>query len=179
MASSSGYMALKGTGNQNYILYDPSKLPLVSDGRMRIPRDNYAERAITWGEFRLADTSIWFFNTHLPHNHNEASSKTTHAKIAKMLLDKRRELGLENAPSIVVGDMNSFASDYNKVSGGGFESNLQANGFTLAYSARGSPGHGGLDHILYSTAHWKQKNCRDNGTGGSDHPAITCDLVLK
>merc|ERR1711933_502456 len=53
------------------------------------------------------------------------SSKTTHAKIAKMLLEKRRELGAENAPSVVVGDMNSFASDYNKIGGGGFESNLQ------------------------------------------------------
>jgi len=179
LADRSGYVALEGTGRQNYILHDPRQLTLVSDGFMRIPRDNYAERAITWGQFKLADTNIWFFNTHLPHNHNEASSKSTHAKIAKMLLEKRKELGAENAPSIVVGDMNSFASDYNKVGGGGFESNLQANGFTWAYTARGNPGHGGLDHILYSTAHWTEKNCRDNGTGGSDHPAITCDLVLK
>merc|ERR1712151_502964 len=179
LASRSGYMALQGTGKQNYILHDPRKLTLVSDGYMRIPRDNFAERAITWGQFKLGDATIWFFNTHLPHNHNEAWSKTTHAKIAKMLLEKRRELGAENAPSVVVGDMNSFASDYNKIGGGGFESNLQANGFTWAYTARGNPGHGGIDHILYSTAHWTQKNCRDNGTGGSDHPAITCDLVLK
>jgi len=179
LAERSGYMALKGTGRQNYILHDPRKLTLVSDGYMRIPRDNYAERAITWGEFKLGDATVWFFNTHLPHNHREASSKTTHAKIAKMLLEKRRELGAENSPSVVVGDMNSFASDYNKIGGGGFESNLQANGFTWAYTARGNPGHGGIDHILYSTAHWTQKNCRDNGTGGSDHPAITCDLVLK
>merc|ERR1711879_606061 len=84
----------------------------------RIPRDNYAERAITWGQFKLGDATIWFFNTHLPHNHNEASSKTTHAKIANMPLEKRRELGAENEPSIVVGDMNSFASDYNKIGGG-------------------------------------------------------------
>merc|ERR1712170_75557 len=112
-------------------------------------------------------------------NHNEASSKTTHAKIAKMLLDKRRELGVENSPSIVVGDMNSFASDYNKVEGGGFESNLQANGFTLAYTARGNPGYPRIDHILYSAAHWTHSDCRDSGTGGSDHTSITCDLKLK
>jgi endonuclease/exonuclease/phosphatase family metal-dependent hydrolase len=179
LASLSGYVALKETGRQNYILYDPRRLTLVSDGNMRIPRDNFAERAITWGQFKLAGSTVWFFNTHLPHNHNEARSKTTHARIARMFLQKRKELGAENAPSIVVGDMNSFASDYNRVGGGGFESNLQANGFTWAYTARGNPGHGGIDHILYSTAHWREKKCRDNGTGGSDHPAITCELVLK
>merc|ERR1711979_121963 len=94
----------------------------------------------------------------------------------KMFLEKRRELGAEKEPTIIVGDMNSHASYFNKVAGGGFESNLEANGFTWAYTARGNPGHGGIDHILYSTAHWTEKNCRDNGTGGSDHPAITCDL---
>merc|ERR1711972_1307951 len=95
---------------------------------MPIPRDLYADRAITWGRFRLGTHEFYFFNTHLPHNHGEAASKSTHAKIASMLLAKRRELGAEDMPTIVVGDMNSFASDWNKVQGGGFESNLQANG---------------------------------------------------
>merc|ERR1712187_90251 len=121
---------------------------------------------------------MWFFNTHLPHNNNEASSKSSHAQIARSFLQKRKELGAENSPSIVVGDMNSFASDYNKVPGGGFESNLQENGFTLAYSAKGNPGHKGIDHILYSTAHWTHSECKDTGTGGSDHTSITCDLML-
>merc|ERR1712151_958952 len=151
----------------------------MGSGRMRIPRDNYAERAITWGEFKLGEVTIWFFNTHLPHNHNEAWSQSTHAQIANMFLDKRRELGAENAPTIMVGDMNSHASNFNKVQGGGFESNLQANGFTWAYTARGNPGYGRIDHILYSTAHWTHSGCGDTGTGGSDHTSITCDLMLK
>jgi endonuclease/exonuclease/phosphatase family metal-dependent hydrolase len=178
LANVVGYTALTGTGNQNYILYDPSKVALISEGSMRIPRDNYAERAITWGQFRLGSTSFWFFNTHLPHNHNEAWSQETHARIAHMLLDKRRELGAENSPSIVVGDFNSHASNFNNNWRGGFRSNLEANGFTWAYEARGNPGHGRIDHILYSSAHWTHHNCRDTGTGGSDHTSITCDVAL-
>jgi endonuclease/exonuclease/phosphatase family metal-dependent hydrolase len=179
LASRSGYTAITSTGSQNYMLFDPTKVTLVNGGKMRIPRDNYAERFITWGQFKLGDATVWFFNTHLPHNHNEARSRTTHAKIAKRFLDKRKELGAENAPTIMVGDMNSHASNFNKVQGGGFESNLQANGFTLAYTARGNPGYGAIDHILYSTAHWKHSGCKDTGTGGSDHTSITCDLTLK
>merc|ERR1712176_642252 len=152
----------------------------INGGAMRIPKDNYADRAITWGHYKLGDVTVWFFNTHLPHNHNEASSQTTHAKIAKMFLDKRKELGAENAPKVVVGDMNSHASNFNRVQGGGFESNLEANGFTLAYTAQGhSGGHGRIDHILYSTEHWTHSGCHDSGTGGSDHTSITCDLALK
>merc|ERR1712232_756304 len=148
-------------------------------GSMRIPRDAYAPRYITWGEFKLGETVIWFFNNHLPHNHREARSLKTHAKIARMLLDKRRELGAGDAPTIVVGDMNSHASNFNKVEGGGFESNLVANNFTLAYTARGGPGYGGIDKILYSTAHWTHSGCDDTGTGGSDHTSITCELTLR
>jgi len=179
LAAMSGYTANTQTGRQNYMLFDSSKVTLVSGGYMSIPRDNYAPRAITWGQFRLGGVTIWFFNTHLPHNHNEASSQKTHAAIADMLLRKRRELGAEHLPTIVVGDMNSHASNFNKVHGGGFESNLEANGFVWAYTAKGSPGYGGIDHILYSAGHWTHRNCRDTGTGGSDHTSITCDLTLK
>merc|ERR1712048_417787 len=138
-----------------------------------------APRFITWGQFKLGDVVVWFFNTHLPHNHNEARSQRTHATIARMLLEKRRDLGAENAPTIVVGDMNSHASDFNRVEGGGFESNLVANGFTLAYTARGGEGYGDIDHILYSTSHWTHSGCGDTGTGGSDHTSIACDLTLN
>merc|ERR1712187_872065 len=102
----------------------------------------------------------------------------THARIARDFLRKRRELGAEGSPTVVVGDMNSHASNFNRVAGGGFESNLAANGFTWAYTARGNPGYGGIDHILYSTAHWTHPRCKDTGTGGSDHTSITCDLML-
>merc|ERR1711920_740149 len=119
------------------MLFDRCKVSFVDGGYMKIPRDNYAPRYITWGQFNLSNTTIWFFNTHLPHNHNQASSPRTHAKIARMLLKKRKELGAENAPTIVVGDMNSHASHFNKVEGGGFESNLQESGFTWAYTAKG------------------------------------------
>jgi endonuclease/exonuclease/phosphatase family metal-dependent hydrolase len=179
LASAAGYSALTGIGYCNYILYNSSKVTPMSQGSMSIPRDNYASRCISWGQFRFGDSAIWFFNTHLPHNHNEAWSKTTHAQIAHMLLDKRKELGAENAPTVVLGDFNSHASDHNNVAGGGFRSNLQENGFTWAYMAQGSPGYGSIDHILYSTPHWTHQNCRDTGTGGSDHTSITCDLVLK
>jgi len=179
LAGASGYIANMQTGSQNYMLFDRCKVTFVDGGYMQIPRDNYAPRYITWGHFTLSNITIWFFNTHLPHNHNEASSPTTHAKIPKMFLEKRKELGAENAPTIVVGDMNSHASHFNKVEGGGFESNLEANGFTWAYTAKGNPGYGGIDHLLYSSAHWTHSGCQDSGTGGSDHTSITCDLTLK
>lgn len=179
LARLSGYTANMETGSQNYMLFDPSKVTLQSGGWMPIPRDDYAPRAITWGKFKLGDATFLFFNTHLPHNHNEARSQTTHARIANMLLQKRRELGAEHTPTIVVGDMNSHASNFNRVHTGGFESNLVDNGFVWAYSAKGGPGYGGIDHILYSAAHWAHNNCRDTGTGGSDHTSITCDLELK
>merc|ERR1712165_601657 len=127
------------TGTQNYMLFNPSDVTLMRGGWMSIPRDDYAPRAITWGQFELGGVTIWFFNTHLPHNHNEAASSSTHARIADMLLQKRKDLGAEHAPTIVVGDMNSHASGFNGVPGGGFESNLEANGFVWAYTARGSP----------------------------------------
>jgi len=179
LARLSGYTAVSGTGTQNYMLFDPSKVTLLSGGWMSIPRDDYAPRAITWGKFKLGGIDIWFFNTHLPHNHNEAASLSTHARIAEMLLQKRRELGAEHAPTVVVGDMNSHASNFNNHHTGGFESNLENNGFVWAYTARGNPGYGGIDHILYSGAHWTHSGCSDTGTGGSDHTSITCQLTLK
>jgi len=180
LASLSGYTANQETGTQNYMLFDPDQVKLLSGGYMRIPRDNYALRYITWGKFSRNGATFWFFNTHLPHNHGEARSQKTHAKIANMLLEKREELGAENSPTVVVGDTNSHASNFNKVDEGGFESNLQANGFTLAYTARGhSGGHGAIDHILYSAAHFTHKGCDDTRTGGSDHTSITCDLTFK
>jgi len=179
LAGLSGYTANTETGTQNYMLFDTTQVTLTSGGWMSIPRDDYAPRAITWGQFKLGDTTIWLFNTHLPHNHNEAHSQTTHARIAAMLLQKRKDLGAEHAPTIVLGDMNSHASNFNKVHTGGFESNLEANGFVWAYTAKGGPGFGGIDHILYSAPHWTHSDCRDTGTGGSDHTSITCDLKLK
>jgi len=179
LARLAGYTANMETGRQNYILFDHQKVTLLTGGWMSIPRDNYAPRAITWGKFMLGDREIFFWNTHLPHNHNEARSQTTHARIASMFLQKRREVGAENAPTIVVGDMNSHASNFNRVHTGGFESNLEKNGFVWAYTARGNPGYGRIDHILYSAAHWTHSGCRDTGTGGSDHTSITCDLTLK
>jgi len=179
LAGLAHYAANLKTGKQNYMLFNPDMVQLVDGGSLRIPRDLYAERAITWGKFRLGSRDIFFFNTHLPHNHGEAASQHTHAKIAEMFFKLRRELGAADAPTIVVGDMNSFASNWNKVEGGGFESNLQNKGFKNAYTAHGNPGYSGLDHIMYSSAHWTVSKCHDAGTGGSDHSSITCDMTLK
>merc|ERR1719162_851903 len=48
-----------------------------------------------------------------------------------------------------------------------------------SYQARGNPGHGGLDQIFHTTAHFKLLSGGDQGTGGSDHPAIAADLALN
>eukprot|EP00122_Pirum_gemmata_P001049 Pgem_evm1s936 len=181
LARASGYTALTNTGKQNYILYDQDTVKLLEYGHMRIPKDDYAERAITWGKFQTVDTFsvFWVFNTHLPHAHGEASSKSTHAHIARMLIEKRRELRADNDPTIIVGDMNSFASNYNDVNvGGGFESNLNANGFNTAYIGKGDPGFAKLDKILNSKE-LTPSNCADTGTGNSDHTSITCDFTLE
>merc|ERR1712051_147872 len=92
-----------------------------SSDTMRIPRDNYARRYISWARFSLGNSSFWHFNTHLPHNHNEASSRNTHARIAQQLLRKYEELGA--GPAILTGDMNPFAS--NGASMGSLEDNLE------------------------------------------------------
>jgi len=175
LARLTGYAANKETGQQNYMLFDPQKVTLLSGGWMPIPRDGFAPGAITWGKFMLGEREIFFFNTHLPHNHTEATSQTTHASIAANFFQKRREVGAESAPTIVVGDMTSHASDFDRAHTG----NLDSNGFVWACIARGSPGHGPIDHILYSVAHWTHSGCRDTGTGGSDHTSITCELTLK
>merc|ERR1719362_392155 len=179
LASQAGYTPLYETGNQNYILFDPSKVSHAGGGYMRIPRDNYAERYITWGQFMLGSRTIYLFNTHLPHAHGEAGDVRTHGWIADSLLQKRRELGIENEPTIMTGDMNSHASNFNTAPNGGFESTLVANGFVWAYEVRGNPGYGRIDSILYSGAHWTHSNCGDTGTGSSDHSSIACTLTLK
>lgn len=181
LAGLAQYSAALKTGRQDYMLYNSGMVQLLDDGWLRIPRDLYAERAITWGKFRVGSREIFLFNTHLPHNHGEAASQQTHAKIARMFFKLRRDLGADTAPTIMVGDMNSFASNWNQVEGGGFTSNLQGNGFTNAYTGQGYQGQGfaGLDHILYSTEHWTASDCQDAGTGGSDHSSITCMMTLR
>merc|ERR1712050_45313 len=111
---------------------------------MSIPRDNYAQRYVSFAKFKLGSRDFWAFNTHLPHNHNEASSRNTHARIAQQLLEKYRFLG--GGPAIVTGDMNPFAS--NGASEGSFESNLEDAGWHKSYQARGNPGYAGLDKIF-------------------------------
>jgi len=178
LSSASGYEYLSSIGNRNPILYNSDKVTYVdgSAGTMSIPRDNYAQRYISYAKFKHGGTEFWAFNTHLPHNHNEASSRNTHARIAQMLLQKREELGAASMPTVVTGDMNPFAS--NGASEGSFESNLVAGGFDKSYQARGNPGYGGLDKILHSRNHWTSSKGADQGTGRSDHPAIAVDLIL-
>lgn len=169
---------MAGTDFQNPILYNPEKVSFVQDtgGWMRIPRDNHAERTITWAKFKHGSTEFLFFNTHLPHRHGEAWSENTHADIAQMLLQRRIQLGAGNMPTVITGDCNPFASS--DASRGSFESNLVAAGFEKSYEARGNPGHGGLDKI-FASSHWIASNGADRGTGSSDHPAITVDLTLN
>jgi len=175
--ASKDYAVVPNTGFQNPILYNPSKVSLVSgsSGYLNIPRDRYADRTITWAKFMLGSTEMLFFNTHLPHNHGPASSRNTHARIAKSLLRKREELGAGNMPTVVVGDMNTFASV--GASEGSFESNLIDAGWHKSYQARGNPGFAGLDQI-FATSHWSSFNGADRGTGGSDHPAIAVYVNL-
>ena len=53
LASASGYTLLTLTGPQNYILYDENRLQVLARGSMNIPRDDYAQRTITWGKYVL------------------------------------------------------------------------------------------------------------------------------
>jgi len=177
LARASGYEYVSGT-RPNPIFYKPGRVSLVAEsgGQMRIPRDNYANRYITWAKFQYGSTQFWFFNTHLPHRHNEASDINTHARIAQMLLAKRNELDAGNMPTVITGDCNPFAS--NGAPMGSFESNLEAAGFEKSYQARGNPGFRGLDKI-FASPHWRSSNGADQGTGSSDHPAIAVDLTLK
>jgi len=178
LARVAGYQYLIAIGNNNPILYNSNKVSYVEGtaGTMQIPRDDFAQRYISFAKFRFGVAEFWAFNTHLPHNHNEASSRNTHARIAQMLLAKREELGAGSMPTVVTGDMNPFAS--NGAPDGSFESNLVAGGFDKSYQARGNPGFGGLDKILHSRSHWASSNGADQGTGRSDHPAIAVDLAL-
>jgi len=177
LAAASGYSLVPDTDFQNPIFFNETKVSFVagSSGWMKLPRDDYAPRTLTWAKFRLAGNDFWFFNTHLPHNHGAAGSALTHSMIAKRLLVKRVELRASDAPTVVVGDMNPFASAGAVAT---FESMLVAAGFEKSYQARGSPGFGGLDKI-FASSHWSSSNGADQGTGSSDHPAIAVDLVLR
>jgi hypothetical protein len=176
LARESGYTVATGT-DRNPILYDPSKTSFVegTGGWLSIPRDNYAERAVTWAQFRNGGVAWWFFNTHLPHPHGDAASSSTHARIANMVLDKRRDLGAADSPSAMVGDFNPFASSGSPV--GSFESNFVAGGFFKAFEGRTALA--GFDKIFASSAHWESANGVDHGRGASDHPAITADLTIR
>ena len=181
LAAQSGYTVLPVTGRQNYILYNSNRVQYLDSGTMDIPRDNYAPRTVTFGKFRTttgsgAGNEFWFFNTHLPHRHNQAADPNTHAMIGRMVLAKRKELGAGSTPIIVVGDCNPFASA--GASEGSFESNLANGGIVKLYQATGSTGgYSGLDKIFVSRGDWIGDGA-DVGTGRSDHPAIFADLIL-
>lgn len=180
-ATGGAYERVYGTGTQNYILYDPARFDVVdgTQGWMAVTSDNYAPRTITWAQFRWKGSSgtFWFFNTHLPHNNGPATSPNTHAGIAQQFLRKTNELGANGEPTVVVCDCNPFAS--NGSNQGSFESNLNAAGFRTAYVGTGQyGGFGGLDKIFVSV-NWNVISAQDEGTGSSDHPAITADLQLK
>jgi len=163
----------------NPIYYNPSKVSFQGEsGDISIPRDNYAHRTITYAKFKLGSTVFWHFNTHMPHKHGDAGKQGTHARIAQMLLDKRRDLGADNSPTVITGDFNPFASNGDWQ--GSFEDNIKKGGFTRSYKARGNTGgYGGLDKIFHSNAHWRSANGKDGPTGGSDHPTIYVELTLK
>jgi hypothetical protein len=180
LANAAGYSVVPGTGFQNPILYNPSKVSYVggTGGYMQIPNDQYAERTVTFAQFQSGGNTWWFFNTHLPHPGGAAADRNTHARIAGMVLQKRKELGAEDLPTVVTGDCNPFASS--GASEGSFESNLVAGGFFKAYEGTGRyGGYAALDKIFASSAHWTPSNGADHGTGSSDHPAIAVDLTFK
>jgi len=177
LAKASGYLFVPGLPG-NDILYNPRQVSYVerSNGSERIPRDNHAVRYIVWARFIFNGTRFLLFNTHLPHRHNEAWNANTHAGIAKQVLKKREDLGAGDSPTVITGDFNPFASD--GASQGSFESNVVAGGFRMAYKAQGNPGYSGLDKIFVSPQ-FNYFNGADQGTGSSDHPAISVDLTLK
>uniref|UniRef100_A0A7S1L4I1 Endonuclease/exonuclease/phosphatase domain-containing protein n=1 Tax=Alexandrium catenella TaxID=2925 RepID=A0A7S1L4I1_ALECA len=176
LAAASGYGVVPGTDFQNPIFYNPGQVSFVADsgGWLKLPSDNHASRTLTWAKFRLGSSDFWFFNTHLPHATGVAASSMTHSYIAQTLLQKRAELGAGSAPTVVIGDMNPFASAGAPAS---FESALAAAGIRKAYQAQGNPGYSGLDKI-FASSHWSSSNGADQGTGSSDHPAIAVDLAL-
>jgi endonuclease/exonuclease/phosphatase family metal-dependent hydrolase len=175
LAAASGYTLVPDTGFQNPIFYDPDQVTFVpgSSGLMQIPDDHHAERTITWAKFELDSRNFWFFNTHLPHNGDEATSRNTHASIALDFLERRRELGAENSPTVVVGDTNPHAS--NGAEEGSFGDGLIAAGFELSYASN-SPLRD-YDKI-FASPHWSSSNGADRGTGGSDHTSVAVDLEL-
>lgn len=183
IATASGYSFLAASGNGNTILHKASRLKALRSGRFDVPRDEFAKRTISWGQFRIIQgvgvgNEFWFFNTHLPHRHGEAADPNTHSIIAQMLLEKREEIGAGTAPTIVTGDCNPFASS--GASEGSFESNLAAGGVVKVYEATGiTGGYAGLDKIFASREHWDWSNAADVGTGSSDHPAIAVDLTFR
>jgi hypothetical protein len=179
-ATGNGYARVYGTGSQIYIMYDTNRVGIVAgtEDWMGVISDTYAPRTITWAQFYWKSSPLdtfWFFNTHLPHNLGAASSRNTHASIAQSLLQKMTELGARTTPTIVVCDCNPFASSGS--SQGSFESNLNAAGIATQYVGTGRfGGYGGLDKIFATTQHWNKLSGEDEGTGGSDHPAITATL---
>lgn len=183
MARASGLSLVPRTGNGNNMLYDPGRVRLVASGHWGITSDCYAARTVAWAryELRSGGREFWHFNTHLPHNGCAATSRNTHARIARQLLEKRAALGAGGAPAVVTGDCNPFASAGARE--GSFESNLRDRGsIAKLYQGTGRHGgYGGLDKIFASAGDWATAGSggQDHGTGSSDHPAISIDLALS
>jgi len=155
------------------ILFDSGKVELVSSGRMIITnRTNETPlRAIIWGTFLLGTKEFYFFNTYVtglcaslcPNPDNYLPSLR---EIASKLLAKRRQLGAEDMPTIVVGEgMTYVADEMNKVQPGSWVAG------TLWKR----------DGILYSAADWTHDdNFADSRWEGERFIPYnhTCNLTL-
>jgi endonuclease/exonuclease/phosphatase family metal-dependent hydrolase len=173
-ASGSGYSVVPNTGGGNNILYKPASVSLVpgSSGHFSIPKDDYAARTVTYAKFRKQGHEFLFFNTHMPHDRGEARDPGTHEKIGSMVMKKRAELQANDLPTILTADTNRHKAKCKT-----FGERLKEGGIHEVYRATGNRGgHGHIDAIFYSGS---GSNGKDEGTGESDHPAISAVIELQ
>jgi len=131
-------------------------------------RDSYSKRFFSYAKLIKNDIAFWVFSTHWcihgPCSGNAAGRR--HEDSARRILEKRKELGAENVPTIIVGDLNSHMNGLDNDKGVQYFLN---NGFDMAGK---SDLWGGIDYVFVSQGHWKIGATHIGDKGGSDHKPI-------
>eukprot|EP00929_Paragymnodinium_shiwhaense_P042097 TRINITY_DN2184_c0_g1_i1.p2 TRINITY_DN2184_c0_g1~~TRINITY_DN2184_c0_g1_i1.p2 ORF type:complete len:212 (+),score=33.50 TRINITY_DN2184_c0_g1_i1:887-1522(+) len=138
-------------------------------------RDDYSKRYFSYSSLMKNGIKFWIFNTHwcIRGACSGDGAGRRHEDSARRMLEKRKELGAEDAPTIVTGDLNSHMNGLDNDRGVQYFLN---NGFEMAGK---SNLWGGIDYVFVSKGHWKIGETHIGYFGGSDHKPIQVDLEFS
>lgn len=170
-------LAARDTDTFNCIFYKPgsgisyggqSNHVYLGDGN----RDSYSKRYFSYTSLVRNGVKFWVMSTHWcirgPCSGSEAGRR--HEDSARRMLRFREEQGAGDAPTIIVGDLNSHMNNLDNDLGVQY---FLKNGFDMAGK---SDLWGGIDYVFVSKGHWKIGKTYIGDFGGSDHKPIQVDV---